>query len=369
MLEAFQPNALRRATWALALTLVAPLWGCVGPGHALPKWESLRMTSLVTGTEASLRGIAAWDAQVIWASGSAGTYLHTTDGGESWTVGQIPGLEQRDLRDIHLFGPRRALVLVVGSPAELWLTNDAGLHWELIHRLEHPDAFMDSMDFWPNGQGLCFGDPIEGAFTLWRSDHSGRNWSGLPAESLPAPRDKEAGFAASGTLVRCLAGGRAMIATGGGAARVLVTQDYGDTWSAYETPMAQGGAATGSFSLGLGMGSQALLVGGDYTDPERRTGSAAYSSDAGRTWRPSAEPQPGYRSCIQALPGCAPGTWLAVGKGGASLTDDGGVHWRDLNLDGHYCMAFAPSMGPAGCTAFLAGANGRMSRLEIPCVR
>jgi photosystem II stability/assembly factor-like uncharacterized protein len=324
---------------------------------------------MASGTDANLRGIAVWDEDNAWASGSAGTYVRTTDGGRTWHAGQIPGLEDRELRDIHLFGPGQALVMVVASPAELWRSDDAGGHWRLVHRDDRPEMFLDSMDFWPNGRGLCFGDPVSGAFTMWVSDETGEVWSSVPAQALPVPHPDEAGFAASGTLVRCLPGGRALVATGGGAARILETLDYGVSWTAHDTPMAQGASTRGSFSLGVGPGGEALLVGGDYTDPGKRTGSAAYSTDGGRHWKSSAEPQPGYRSCVQAVPGCSPGTWLAVGKGGCSSTHDGGRHWRDIDLPGHYCMAFAPYRGGPFAVAYLAGPAGSLSRLELPCAR
>ena len=249
-----------RASTALPLALT--IAGCAAPGPAAPDWESLSLTVMASGTDANLRGIAVWDEDNAWASGSAGTYVRTTDGGRTWHAGQIPGLEDRELRDIHLFGPGQALVMVVASPAELWRSDDAGEHWRLVHRDDRPEMFLDSMDFWPNGRGLCFGDPVSGAFTMWVSDETGEVWSSVPPQALPVPHPDEAGFAASGTLVRCLPGGRALVATGGGAARILETLDYGVSWTAHDTPMAQGAATRGSFSLGVGPGGQALLVGG-----------------------------------------------------------------------------------------------------------
>jgi photosystem II stability/assembly factor-like uncharacterized protein len=353
----------------LVLLVPLALTGCANPGPIGPDWEALSLTIFPPITEASLRGIAAWDEDVIWASGSAGTCVRTTDAGQTWTALQLPGLEERELRDIHLFGPDHALVLVVGSPAELWRTEDAGGNWRLVHRDDDPGMFMDSMDFWPNGRGLCFGDPVGGAFTIWVSDPSGEAWAAVPAESIPAPHPNEAGFAASGTLVRCLPGGRALVATGGGAARVLETNDYGVSWEAHDTPMAQGGTATGSFSIGVTEGDSAVLVGGDYTAPQARAGSAAYSVDGGRHWAPAEDPQPGYRSCVQAVPGSRSGTWLAIGKGGFSRTEDGGRSWTGMALPGHYTMAFVPYHGGPFAVAYLAGAAGALARLEIPCGR
>ena len=45
----------------------------------------------LSGTTASLRGVSAVSAKVAWASGSAGTFFKTTDGGATWKAGAVAG--------------------------------------------------------------------------------------------------------------------------------------------------------------------------------------------------------------------------------------------------------------------------------------
>jgi len=47
-------------------------------------------TVQTSGTTASLRGVWAVSDQIVWASGSRGTYLRTTDGGAHWTAATVP---------------------------------------------------------------------------------------------------------------------------------------------------------------------------------------------------------------------------------------------------------------------------------------
>jgi photosystem II stability/assembly factor-like uncharacterized protein len=53
--------------------------------------------------KASLRGLCAVSAKVVWASGTRGTFLRTIDGGATWQVGTVQGAENLDFRDVDAF--------------------------------------------------------------------------------------------------------------------------------------------------------------------------------------------------------------------------------------------------------------------------
>lgn len=59
-------------------------------------------------TSQDLRGVAAVSANVVWASGTHGTYLRTLDGGATWTPAQVPGAEALDFRDVEAFSADEA---------------------------------------------------------------------------------------------------------------------------------------------------------------------------------------------------------------------------------------------------------------------
>src|ERR1700722_8888720 len=69
----------------------------------------------VSGTTASLRGVSAVNAQVVWASGTGGIYLITRDGGATWRAGQVPGAEKMDFRAVWAFDDGAAFLLSIGN--------------------------------------------------------------------------------------------------------------------------------------------------------------------------------------------------------------------------------------------------------------
>ena len=82
----------------------------------------------------------------------------------------------------------------------------------------------------------------------------------------------------------------------GSKARVMMTSDYGSTWTAVETSMEAGGDTAGIFSLAV-QGEKLVAVGGDFSLPgesSRRT--VSISKDGGLTWAEPNSPTFGYRS-------------------------------------------------------------------------
>jgi len=57
------------------------------------------LTPQVSGTTNRLQAVSPVNSQVVWASGTGGTYALTTDGGETWVSAQVPGAETLEFRD------------------------------------------------------------------------------------------------------------------------------------------------------------------------------------------------------------------------------------------------------------------------------
>src|SRR5215471_9200742 len=83
-----------------------------------------------SNSTASLRGISAVNDKTVWASGTGGTFLHTTDGGASWTAAKVPGAESLDFRGIHAADARTVYLMSSGSgdKSRIYKTTDAGVH-------------------------------------------------------------------------------------------------------------------------------------------------------------------------------------------------------------------------------------------------
>src|SRR5213596_956619 len=79
-------------------------------------------------TTASLRGRSVVSGKVVWASGTGGTVIKTTDGGKSWGVMSVRGAEKLDFRDIEAFDSKTAFVLSIGNgeSSRIYKTTDGG---------------------------------------------------------------------------------------------------------------------------------------------------------------------------------------------------------------------------------------------------
>ena len=88
--------------------------------------------------------------QLAWASGTHGTYLRTTDGGNTWQPAQVPGAEALDFRDVEAFSADLAYLLSAGpgDQSRIYKTTNAGKTWTLQFTNKNPKGFFDCMAFW-----------------------------------------------------------------------------------------------------------------------------------------------------------------------------------------------------------------------------
>jgi hypothetical protein len=170
---------------------------------------------------------------------------------------------------------------------------------------------------------------------------------------MPAALASEGAFAASNTCL-ALSGADIFFGTGGPAARVFHSSDSGRTWSVAETPIAHSNASSGIFSIVRADEETIVVVGGDYQDPKRASGVAAYSLDEGKTWQLPTQQVGGYRSAVAHVDD---GRWVAVGPSGEDISGDFGVHWKrtdSLNLNAVALLDI--------WTGWAVGPNGTIAR-------
>jgi photosystem II stability/assembly factor-like uncharacterized protein len=304
-----------------------------------------------SGVQASLRGLAAVNGKVAWASGTGGTVLLTTDGGTLWQSRPVPGADALDFRDIEAFNARRAVALTAGEgeKSRLYRTRDGGATWQLLRTNADPKGFWDAIAFWDEKRGVLMGDPVDGRFVIETTEDGGQTWQRRPT---PPALPGEGGFAASGTCL--VVRGKREIWFATGQARVFRSLDGGQTWTVTEAPLRQKESSAGIFSIALGPGGTAIAVGGDYRKPQQETQIAAYSSDAGATWTPATGLR-GYRSGAVFLDSR---TVVAVGTSGADLSTDGGKTWQALDNENYNAVQRGWAVGP----------KGRIARMNLPRV-
>lgn len=247
-------------------------------------------------------------------------------------------------------------MLSVANPALLYKTGDAG-EMELVYKEEDEKVFYDSMIFWNDKEGIAMGDPVENCLSIIITRNGGKTWKKLSCNELPAAAEGEAAFAASNSNI-AVAGEKTWIISGGARSRVFYSPDKGKSWEVYETPIVQGEATQGAYSLDFYDEQQGILIGGDYTAPQENAANKAITLDGGKTWQLIGEGEdPGYKSSIRYIPGGGGNEIVAVGSTGISYSSDAGKSWKELSKEGFYTIRFLNDS-----TAYAAGRN-RLAKL------
>jgi len=239
---------------------------------------------------------------------------------------------QYHFRDIHFINETLYL-MSIQSPAALIIqdqNNDVRINQE-----EDSLAFLDGMDFWDNGEGILFGDPVD-LYPYVTKLTADQKFMRAPSSKLPELALNEAGFAASGTSIDCIGNGVAYIGWGGDEVRVFKTTDYGEAWTSQNTPMPKHQTGTGIYSLDFKDEMNGVAVGGNWEYPECDS-SKIYTNDGGKTWLLSKGIQ-GYRSCVTHV---TEDTYISTGTNGTDISYDGGKNWQMLDTIGFNAIQFS----------------------------
>jgi photosystem II stability/assembly factor-like uncharacterized protein len=312
-----------------------------------------------TGFNSNLRGISVTSRNsgkaIVWASGTKGIILRSLDDGKSWKQLKIAGAADLDFRDVEAFGATTAYVMSSGDgeKSRIYKTTDGGTSWTFQYTDKRAGFFLDSLACVSRTHCFALSEPVDGKFLILTTT-DGRHWKELPRDKMPAALPTEGAFAASGTSI-ALCDNDIYFGTGGPAARVFHSIDRGRSWTAVQTPMASGNASSGIFSLAC-HDRYVVAVGGDYKNPGRADGVAAFSNDHGQTWHLADHPPAGYRSSVRLVSATA----FAVGPNGEDTSLDYGANWKSveaLNLN-------AAALTPSG-TGWAVGPGGTFKHFQL----
>jgi len=311
-----------------------------------------------SGVDSNLRGVcvvresSAAETETIWASGSQGAVVRSTDSGKTWQRLHIPEAETLDFRGVQAFNANTAYVMSSGEGAQsrIYKTTDGGKNWKLQYQGGQKAFFLDALICDDEKHCAALSDPVDGKFVVLTT-MDGEHWTELPRENMPTAMPKEGAFAASNSSL-CLDGKDIYFGTGGPAARLFASHDLGRTWTVAETPIISGNASSGIFSIFCD--ERAIVaVGGDYQDPARAYKNAAVSKDGRKTWEVATQLPGGYRSAI----GRYNGGYVAVGPTGAETSVDG-LRWNSIGRVNFNAYAF-PIPGNEG---WAVGPHGTVAR-------
>jgi photosystem II stability/assembly factor-like uncharacterized protein len=247
-------------------------------------------------------------------------------------------------------------MLSAGDPALLYKTGGKG-RMELVYEEHGPGVFYDALAFWDDLNGIAVGDALEGCLSILLTRDGGQSWKKLPCEGLPPALEGEGAFAASDTNI-AIRDGQCWVVTSKG--RIFHSADLGHSWSVYATPVRPETETCGLYSLDFYDTLTGYAIGGDYTRPEENRANKVATLDGGRTWTLKASGrEPGYRSCVQYVPGRRGRDLVAVGFMGISYSSDGGGTWSPLSKEGFYSLRFVDD------STAVASGKGTISRLRF----
>jgi photosystem II stability/assembly factor-like uncharacterized protein len=342
-----------------------------------------KLTPQSSGTTQLLIAVSPVNSRVVWASGTGGTYVVTTDGGETWTAGVVPGAESLQFRDVQGVSDKVAYLMSIGNDTtdfRIYKTDDGGAHWTVQFTNETANAFYDCFAFWTPDRGITHSDSVNGVFPDIRTT-DGMTWGSISANMPPALAG-EASFSSSGTCIATQGRRNAWIATGGSTiARILATRDGGDTWAAYDTPLVSSPSA-GGLSVAFRDAWHGILGGGDLST--NSSIDAATSSDGGKTWTLTNKPPvQGTIFCLAYVRGIGERdghredgefdhdqdrsvvitaeTEPNFDSGAAAWTPDEGRTWFKLhNVSGYWAVAFSNPHA-----RWFLGAKGQIQKISF----
>lgn len=320
---------------------------------AFAQWQTLPVN-----TTANFRAISAANNRVVWIGGSRGTFLRSTDGGDTWQTGTVAGAEGCDFRDVQAIDAQTAVLMSAGpaeqGQARIYRTTNGGKSWRLSYQSNQSGVFFDGLSFWNARQGIAFSDPVDGRYVLIRTEDGGKTWQPIPASQSPATHPGEAAFAASGSSIITQGQQNVWIGSGGvGGGRVFRSTDGGRSWAVSETGLPAD-SSSGVSGLHFFTPKDGIAVGGDHKNSIKPGPNVALTRDGGKTWVLMQPATPaGLKEAAWRLPN---GHWLLVGPSGTSLSDDRGKTWQSLDQEAFDALVCV------GSTCWAVGAKGRVAR-------
>ena len=342
------------------------------------KGHQPKLTPQNSGTTQLLISVSPVNSRVVWAAGTGGTFVVTTDGGKNWKAGVVPGAEALQFRDVQGVSDKIAYLMSIGNNTtdfHIYKTTDGGATWTIEFTNQTTGAFYDCFAFWTPNRGITHSDSVNGVFPDIRTT-DGTTWQDISANMPPALMG-EASFAASGTCITTEGRRNAWIATGGSTiARILATRDGGDTWNAYDTPLVSSPSA-GAISVAFRDPRHGIVGGGDLA--ANNSADVATSRDGGKTWQlTKMPPVDGAIFCLSYIHGrgdlkkgddhgdrtvvVTSETQPNYNSGLAAWTPDEGQTWFTLpsTVSGFWAVAFAnPKAG------WFVGNNGSITKISF----
>lgn len=352
---ALKPAKMKKS---LLLLLLPILFSCKENIEYKPSFTSVTADTLLKD-EISIRALEI-DGDKAWYAGNNGKYGYVSLSGEK----AFSGVIAQDT----LFPEFRAIaktkdaifILNAGTPALLYKISKDGRKNKVVYTETGSRVFYDCMMFKNDKEGMAMGDPVNECLSVITTTDGGETWKKMSCLKLPDAVEGEAAFAASNTNLKMI-GDKVWMVSGGKKSRVFVSENKGQDWKAYDTPIVQKYESTGIFSVDFYDENIGFAVGGDFANAKNNASNKMLTEDGGKTWNLVADKIGfGYASCVQFIPGSDGNELLTVGPSGIFYSFDRGATWKKIYDDSSlHTLRFADDK------TVIAAGNGRIIKLKL----
>ncbi len=335
--------------------------------------QSQTLEYLTKGTS-GLRGLSVVSDEIIWACGSDGVILRTTNGGETWKQFTIPNQSKSGFRDIHAFDSSHAIAMAIGNPAMIFETTTSGRIWNTVFNINREGMFLDAFDFSPSGEGILIGDPTkindELRFFIAETLDFGKNWLELGidskepsdysrklVENRPIANVGEACFASSGTNILLKKPAEYIFVSGGMESNLFYKNRI------INLPIQKGKETTGANSVAYSpkkflTRQKIMIVGGDFnSDSIKNKNGVLLKGKSFKKVKVLSNIKT-YRSCVIYLRNSS---WITTGPSGIEITKNDGKTWKSISNDSFFVCQKAKD----GQYVYFSGSNGKVGRVLL----
>ena len=335
--------------------------------------QSQTLEYLTKGTS-GLRGLSVVSDEIIWACGSEGVILRTTNGGGTWKQFTIPNQSKAGFRDIQAFDSSQAIVMAIGNPAMIFETTTSGRIWNTVFTINREGMFLDAFDFSPSGEGILIGDPIkindELRFFIAETIDFGKNWRELGidskepsdygrklVENRPMAKVGEACFASSGTNILLKKPAEYIFVSGGMESNLFFNNRIIDL------PIQKGKETTGANSIAYSPKTfltrqKIMVVGGDFNSDSIKNKNGVLLKGKSLKKMKLLSNINTYRSCVIYLKNKS---WITTGPSGIEITKNDGKTWKSISKDSFFVCQIAKD----GKYVYFSGSNGKVGRVLL----
>ena len=292
--------------------------------------EWLSKVSGFTEPARRINNIHAVNASVVWATAldgkgdaSINEFTKTSDGGETWTPGQVLGGTVYGIGNICGISKDKAFVSVYSSGNQdntcgVYKTSDGGTTWtQLAGALQGENSFANNVWFWNENEGMCHGDVDTKAncFEIYTTSNGGTTWTRVPKANIGSGVNAASGEGGWTSVIQAI--GTSTIMFGTNMGNLYISHDKGLTWIISNTGITP--VTSGVQEICFKDELNGLVVQTTTSTVLKET------HDGGTTWQSITPVGAFQRGDLSFVPG-TDNTYVSTGSG-ASYSFDGGHSW------------------------------------------